>query len=180
MSNRKWLLAVPAGALLMFSLAMAQDAGNRGGDNQRGPRNFDPAQMRERMMNNMKEQLGASDDEWKVLTPKVEKVMTAQRDSRGGFGGFGGGRRGGPGGDRGAGGDRGSDRPQSKVAQAQDELRTTLDNKSASADEISKKLTAYREAREKAREELKAAQKELKELVTQRQEATLVMMGMLE
>src|SRR4051812_341802 len=80
--------------------AMAQDTaqpgaqptqpGQRGNRGNRG--NFDPAQARERMMTRIKEQLGASDDEWKALQPAVEKVMTAQRDTRGGGG------RGGPGG----------------------------------------------------------------------------------
>ncbi|MEP0841816.1 MAG: hypothetical protein HRF43_03795, partial [Phycisphaerae bacterium] len=87
MKSWKWLLALPVGALLTYSLAQAQDQpGGRGG---RG--NFDPAQMRQRMMDNIKEELAASDDEWKVLQPKVEKVLDAQRETRGGgFGGFGG------------------------------------------------------------------------------------------
>src|SRR5437764_12375408 len=69
-----------------------------GGRGNRG--NFDPAQARERMLTRIKEQLGASDDEWKALQPAVEKVMTAQRDARGGG-------RGGPGGPGGRGGRRG-------------------------------------------------------------------------
>src|SRR5689334_16497116 len=53
--------------------------------------NRDPAAFRERMMNGIKERMAATDDEWKVLQPKIEKVMTAQRNARGGgFGGFGG------------------------------------------------------------------------------------------
>jgi len=132
---------------------------------------FDPAQFRERMMNNIKERLGSSDDEWKVLEPKVEKVMTAQRESRagGGFGGFGG-RRGG-------GGDQ---QPTTEIGKASADLRTALENKDTPADEIAKKLAAFREAREKGRAQLQAAQKELKEILTQRQEAVLVNMGMLE
>ena len=42
------------------------------------------------------------------------------------------------------------------------------------------KLKTLREARDKARAELQTAQKELKEVLTQRQEATLVSLGMLE
>jgi multidrug efflux pump subunit AcrB len=139
----------------------------------RAQQQFDPAQFRERMMNNIKERLGASDDEWKVISPKVEKVMTAQRDARGGggFAGFGGrGRRGG-------GGDQ---QPTTELGKASQDLRTALENKDTPADEIAKKLTALREAREKGRAQLQAAQKELKEILTQRQEAVLVNMGMLE
>src|SRR5205814_3579173 len=87
---------------------MAMSATSAFAQNQ-GRGNFDPAQMRERMMNRIKEQLGATDDEWKAISPKVEKVMTAQRESRGGGfgfggGGFGGGGRGGGGGGGGAAG----------------------------------------------------------------------------
>ena len=135
----------------------------------------DPAQMRERMMNMYKERLGTNDDEWKVVSPKIEKVMTVQRDSRVGFGGFGGGRRGG--GDNAGGGDN---QPTTPVAIASADLRKSLENKDAAADEIAKKLTALREAREKAKADLVAAQKELKEVLTARQEAVLVTMGMLD
>jgi flagellar motility protein MotE (MotC chaperone) len=141
--------------------------------------NFDPAQFRQQMMDRLREQLGANDDEWKVLQPKIEKVTTAQREARfgGGFGGFGGrGNRGGGG--PGGGGD--NNQPQSAVGQASQDLRRTLENKDASADEIGAKLKSLREAREKAQAELQTAQKELKEVLTQRQEATLVSFGMLD
>lgn len=183
MLSRKWLLCVPVGALMIFSLANAQDAQpDQGRGNRRGGGNFDPAQFRQRMEERMKEQLGTTDDEWKVLQPKLEKVMTAQRDSGRGFGGggmFGG--RGGRGGQRG--GDQArpnSDRPESKVMKARNDLQTVLENKSASSDEIKSKLKAYREARDAARADLAAAQKELKEVCSVRQEAVLVDMGMLD
>jgi hypothetical protein len=59
-------------------------------------------------------------------------------------------------------------------------LRDTLDNKDASAADIDSKLKALRDAREKSRAELAAAQKDLKEVLTGRQEAVLVVNGMLE
>jgi hypothetical protein len=165
------------GILMGFSsLAQAQDnERRRGGD-------FDPAQFRQRMMDRLKEQLGSSDDEWKVLQPKVEKVMNAQRDARSGGGGgvgffFGGGGGGGRGRDGGGGG---GDQPQTPVAKASADLRSGLENKDLPAEEIARRLTALREARNKARDELTKSQKELKELLTQRQEAMLVMAGMLE
>lgn len=200
MSGRKWVLAVSIGALLLFSLAQAQDA-NRGQPGQPpgpgagpggvpnrgpggGPPNWNWEEMRERMMNDLKNQLGSADDEWKVLRPKIEKVQTAQFATIAGMGpmgGFGGRRPGGPGGppQAGPGGGPGG-MPESKIAQAQRELWTVLEKKDAPPEDIKKKLTAYREARDKARAELQAAQKELKELVTARQEALLVMRGMLE
>src|SRR4051812_14728716 len=76
------LLAGVAG-LLSFGVGKATAQG-------RG--NFDPEQFRQRMMDNYKEQLEVkSDDEWKIISTRIEKVMTAQRDARVGRGGFGGG-----------------------------------------------------------------------------------------
>lgn len=175
MSVRSLFLSAVVFALLTPALALAQ-AGGGGGDGGTGGRGgrggFDPAQMRERMMAGIKEQLSASDEEWKVLSPKLEKVMAAQRESRVGFGGFGGFGRGWRGGD--------ANQPQSELARAAQELRTSLENKETPADTIAAKLKTYREARDKAREAVTAAQKELKELLTQRQEAVLVNMGILD
>ena len=153
------------------------DRGERGDRGDRGDRgNFDPAQFRQRMEERMKEQLGVNDEEWKVLQPKLDKVMEARRESSGFGGAFGRGLTGGPGG---RGGDD-SNRQRSSTEQASRELRELLENKDASADQITAKLTALRTAREKARTNLQTAQKDLKEILTQRQEAVLVTMGMLE
>jgi hypothetical protein len=155
------------------------DRGNRGdrGADRGERRQFDPEQFRERMMNRYKEQLGIQDDEdWKVILPKLEKVMAVQRDARSGGGAFGGfGGRGGPGGGR-----FGGERQQSPVARAAQELRSALENESTSPEVIGQRLTAYREARAKAQQDLAAAQKELRELLVQRQEAVLVMQGLLD
>src|SRR5262245_27737110 len=84
-----------AGALLAFC-ATAQTSNAQ---NQRG--NFDPEQMRQRMMERMREQFDVKDDaEWKLIEERITKVMEAQRATRSfaGMGGFGGRRGGGPGG----------------------------------------------------------------------------------
>lgn len=149
--------------------AFAQDGGR--GERQpggQGGRGGDPAQMRERMMQNLREQMQASEEEWTVLAPKIEKVQTIQRESRG-MGGWG---RGGRGGDQ--------QEPTTEVGRASRDLRTVLQNENASGEEITKALTAYRAAREKANAELAAAREDLKAVLTPRQEAILVMMGMVE
>lgn len=155
----------------------APDGGGPGGGRQRGGGgNFDPAQMRQRMMERMKEQLKASDEEFAVLQPKIEAVQTAQMELQvGRFGGMMGGR-GGPGG----GGGFGGGGPTSPVAEKARALGETLQNEGASADEVKSKLEALRQARTEAREKLTKAQNELKELLTPRQEAVLVVAGMLE
>lgn len=177
---RTWKVALIALGVTLFMAgsAFAQGRGNRGGGQGGaggpGGGNFDPTAMRQRFMDRFKEQLGVTDDEWKVILPKLEKVMTAQSDTRGGgFGGMGGrGGRGGRGG--------GDTAAQSEMAKASAELRTVLENKNASAEEIATKLKAYRDARDKAQTALETAQKELKELLTARQEAILVRDGMLK
>ena len=150
---------------------------------QRGPAQFQQRmeQFRAQMADRMKQSLGATDEEWKVLQPRIEKVQTLSRQTRGGGMGFMmmGGRRGGPG-DRPQGDRPESDRPQSAVETAGAALQKVLDNKDASTAEIKTALTALREARAKARAELEAAQKELREVVTVRQEAQLVTLGLLD
>ena len=173
------ILAMSAGS----AFAQNQNNGQARGQGGQGRGNFDPAQMRERMMSRIKEQLGATDEEWKAIEPKVDKVMTAQRESRGGgFGGFGRGGPGGggPGGGGGGGGGGADQQPTTAVGKASADLRTTLDSKDAAPETIAKKLATLREARDKARKDVGDAQKELKEILTQRQEAVLVINGMLE
>ena len=58
-------------------------------------------------------------------------------------------------------------------------LETTLENESASADTIKEQLTALRAARVKAQQELAAAQQDLRQILTVRQEAVLVLNGLL-
>jgi len=189
-------------ALMMGGLFLAQQAGGGGrraggqGGGQGGPGgNFDPAQMRQRMMDRMKEQLGADDEAWKVMQPRLTKVMELNQQVSGGgrgmFGMMGGMRqRGGPGGPGAPGGNQGGPQramrgrgvqgEQTALDKAMAQLRTTLENQSASAEEIKTSLTAVRQARLKAQQDLAAAQADLKKILTVRQEALLVEMGQLD
>jgi len=179
-------------ALTFGGLCIAQPpgGGGQGGAGGRGGQGgqFDPAQMRQRMMEYMKQQLGADDAAWKVLEPRLTKVMDlnrqAQGTGRGGMLGMMGGARGQRGGN--ATGGQGTRRgPQQDpatmtgVEKALEQLRVTLENQSASPEEIKTQLTTLREAREKVRSELATAQQELKKILTVRQEAQLVMMQQL-
>ena len=190
-------------ALAVGGLSFAQQQQQGGGAGRRqgggpggGPGgNFDPAQMRQMMMERMKEQLGVGDEEWKVMGPRVMKVVELNGQvspgGRGGMGGMMGGMRGPRGGQGGAndGGPqpqadrRGPQRPQGQQSDLEKkiaELRTTLENSSASTEEIKNKLMAVRQAREKAIQELAGAQDDLKKVCTVRQEAQFVMMGLLK
>jgi len=183
--------------LMVGGLSVAQQGGGQGGGRRGGQGggpggNFDPAQFRQRMMEQMKERLGADDQAWKVMEPRLTKVMELNRQANAGGRGmmFGFGGRGGRGGPGGPGGDQGgpqADRrgrgpqgEQTVLEKAMTQLRTTLENQSATPEEIKTQLTTVRQAREKAKQELAVAQQDLKKILTVRQEAMLVEMGMLE
>ncbi len=190
--------AVIVGLLLVSqSLSQPRQRGGNQGPGAGGPqgmqggpggRQFDPAQMRQMMEQRMREQLGATEQEWKVLGPRVMKVSELNRQISGfgrGFGGPGfGGRRGGPmGGPQGGpqGGQPGApQRELTEIEKASEQLQTTLENTAATPDQIKTQLTALRSAKEKSKQELAVAQQELRKVVTVRQEAQLVLMGMLD
>lgn len=158
--------------------AASQPAGARGGRGG-GPR-MTPEEMRAQMEQRLKTALDVKDDEWAALQPKIEKVMTAQRDMRGaGMMRFG---RGGPGGPGGPGGGQAPDanRQQTDVELKAAELAKVVADKDAQPVQIKAALDAYRQARTKARQDLEAAQKDLKDVLTVRQEAVLVSYGMLD
>lgn len=134
------------------------------------------------MMQRMQQQLGASDAEWQVIQPRLQKVteLSRQIDRRG------------PGGRRGQGqetqGSRGqarrprtdANREKSAVQKAYDELQTVLSNTSATPEQVEAKLAALRTAREAAKQNLAKARTELQQVLTIKQEARLVLMGLLE
>ena len=128
------------------------------------------------MMDNIKQQLGATDDEWNVLQPKVQKVVDLSREMM--VGRFGG--RGGRGGGGGGGGNPPAAAPNTDLTDKTKALNDTLDNKDADPKDIAQKLAAVRDARERVKADLVKAQAELKEVLTPRQEARLVLMGVLE
>ena len=135
------------------------------------------AQFRQRMAERLKTTLKVNDEEWSAIQPLIEKVMAKQREAGGR--GFGGPRRGGPpGGDQaGQQGNRPPDRPSQPEAEA---LQKALDSEGSSAADIKTKLEALRTARKKATAELEQAREDLRKVLTQRQEATLVLMGILQ
>jgi hypothetical protein len=89
------------------------------------------------------------------------------------------GGRGGGGGGFGGGGGGPTTQP-SAVQTAMTDLQTTLDDQNASPDDIKGKLQILRDARSKARQDLVVAQQDLKSVLTQRQEAVMVLMGYLD
>jgi hypothetical protein len=151
---------------------------------QNQPGGFDPSQFRQRMLDRVKDALGASDEEMQALGPKIEKVFTLQMEMNMGRAGMFR-RGGGQGGQNAAGGQAAPATPQdsqptSALVTATRELQAALDNKDSKPEQIKAKLQVYRDAKVQAKADLTKAQGELRDLLTQRQEATLVMMGMLD
>jgi hypothetical protein len=166
--------------LLMIGLAalvtgagnvMAQDNGGGG----RG--NFDPQQFQQQMMDRFKERLEmTNNDEWVAVQGLIQKVMDTRRATFSGMG-FGG-RRGGNGGGDNAGrngGRGGFNAPPSPEAE---DLQKALDAK-ASPDELKAKMAKLRDARKSKEAALAKAQEDLRKVLTVRQEATAVSMGLL-
>jgi hypothetical protein len=145
-----------------------------GGD--RGPRNFDPAEMQKRIMERYQEVLEITDAaEWKAVEPLVQKVADARMQSfsgmgRGMLGGRGG--RGGPGGPGGPGGFGGQANPAAEA------LQKAIDAKASKA-EMKAALAKYIESRKAKQAELEKAQSALREVLTPRQEAIAALNGLL-
>lgn len=179
---KKQILSIAAAMLAVVpQLAAQQDNNNQGG--RRG--NFDPAEARERMMGRLREQMEVpKDDEWKLISDRIQKVNDSRVAGGGGFGAFGGGR-GGPGGrppgaGEGAPGGGGGGQGQGRRGGSPelDELRQAIEDKAA-PDVIKAKLAKVRDARKTNEAKLEKAQTELKEVLSVRQEAVAVMYGLL-
>jgi hypothetical protein len=184
MKLNQWLVA--AGIAAVMSLGTSQlvaqpNNGGPGGRGGRSGRNFDPAQRQQWMMERYKEMLEVtSDDEWKAIEPRVQKVMEARRAMFSGMGRgfFGRGRRGSDNGQasdqsqRRRGGMFGTPSPEAEA------LQRAIDSKASNA-EIKAALAKYAASRKAAQAELEKAQQSLRELLTPRQEAIATLNGLL-
>ena len=185
------VLATVAAVWLSGTTMLAQDR-DFGGPPGGGPGgNFDPAQFRQRTMEQVRKNLSVTnDEEWGAIQPLIQKVMDARRENfmGGGMGmGFGGpppgagpggpppdgGQGGGPGGPGGRGG---FGPPQSAEQQA---LQKVISG-DAAVPQIKDALAKFRAARKEKQARLEAAQAELRGVLTLKQEAQAVLMGMLQ
>lgn len=183
--NKLAILAAAAfalGGLTSTSTAQEQQR-QRGG--------FNPEEMRARMAETMRTLLDVkNEDEWKLISARIEKVQEVQREvralsgnigllfNRGGEQGGGeqGGRTRGPGGPGGPGGFGGFGGTPNPDAEA---LTKAVQNK-APSDELKQRLARVREARKNAEAKYEKAADDLRQVLTGRQEATLVAVGLLK
>jgi hypothetical protein len=115
---------------------------------------------RQRAVERLKDELGISDNDWPVLKPRIEAVYDLVHPQPR-FGSRGG-------------------EPRTEIDQRSSELRELLRGEEVGPDAIKARLAALRAAKEKARQELAVAQKNLRQLMTLRQEAVLVLNGLLD
>ena len=177
-------LSVVACAAFVMFLSASPVAAQQG----QGRGNFDPAEFRQRMMDNYRERLEIKgDDEWKAIQPLIAKVTDARRDVAVGGGGFGfgrggGGRRGGGNADAQANGNNQGGRRGFRGGEPSpeaEELQKAIDS-NASKDELKAKLTKFREARKDKEAKLAKAQEDLKKVLSVKQEAAAVLNGLLQ
>jgi len=178
------LVGLLAGTTGAFAQQPPPGQDNPGQRQRQGPGNFDPAQMQQRMMERYREQLEIKDDaEGKAIEGLITKVNEARREV--GFGGgrgmFGGPQRNRQQGDNAAQGQgqgqnrRGFGPTPSPEAEA---LQKAIDSKAGAA-ELKAAMAKYREARKANEAKLAKAQEELRAVLSVRQEAIALSMGLL-
>jgi hypothetical protein len=185
----KQLLAVGGMAAALFLGAGNVFAQNdNGGGDQRpgggmGRGNWDPAQMQQRMMDGIKDQLGFTNDtDWSAVQPLVQKVLDARREADTGArlmrsmfrnrGGNGGGDQGGGRRNRG-GGMFGQPSPEEEA------LQKAVDDNAPTA-QIKDLLAKYQASQKDKQAKLASAEENLRAVLTTKQEAQATLLGLLQ
>jgi hypothetical protein len=143
-----------------------------------GGRNFDPAQMQQRMMDNYRQQLNFTNDtDWSAVQPLVQKVVDARTavGMGGGMRGMGGRNRGGGG----MGGMGGGNNPFNQPNPDRDALQQALDD-NAPAAQVRALLQKYQAGQKTKQAALVAAQADLRKVLTVQQEAEATLLGLLD
>jgi len=170
------LIAGLVGAVWMGT-AFSQQGGPGGPGGPGGGGWGDPERRRQMMLERIKQNLAATDEEWQTIQPRVEAVQALLRQASPALDMgrllWRGGQPPAPAGAPGA--------PElSETEKAAQALQIVLDNAESRPEDIKQALTPYRAAREKARQQLAKAQEELRKVATPRQDARLVLLGLLE
>jgi hypothetical protein len=118
------------------------------------------AWQRQRAIEDLKEQLRLSDQEWSVIKPRLQTVYDLVHPRLQMMGR--------------------NELPKTEAQQRSWELRELLHDEKAAVDQIKAKLTALRAAKERTAQELTRAKLSLRQVMTLRQEALLVLNGLLD
>ena len=134
-------------------------------------------QMQDMISQRLKELLGSTDEEWTVIGPRALKVYSHVSSQSSGIQMRSLTGRSGSQDSRSRGGNRSY---SSEGDVALEELQTLLESEETTITQIKNKVSEVRKEKEEARQALARAQKELRELLTLKQEAILISIGMLE
>ena len=147
--------------------------------------NMDPQEMQkmmqQRMMDNFREQLVVTNDaDWNVIQERLSKVVRVRMETMfsGGMGMMGGMRTGRGGGNSPGGGFRGFP-GFGQTDPDVDNLQKAVENNAPTA-QLKSALARLRDSRKQKQADLAKAQAELRSVLTMRQEAVLVLAGMLD
>jgi len=173
-----WMSGIACVMSATTPMAWAQNDGGGGPPGGGGPGGgrprMDPAQIQQRMMDNLREQMDVKDDaEWKIIETRAQKVWEARREAMPPFGrGF---RRGGD--NNGGGGGRGGmfGAPPNPDLEA---LNKAIES-NAPAEQVKSALEKYRASRKAKEAALAQAQADLQKVLTVKQEAVAVANGLL-
>jgi hypothetical protein len=132
---------------------------------------LDPAQIRQRLNDSLKQALGCTDEEWAVIEPRIVRVQSLQAAA----------------GERSSGAvllasqanSSSGSKLSGELRAKQGDLRKAIASGAAETD-IKQKLAAVRDVRTRIRTELAKAREELTALLTRRQEAILYDRGILD
>jgi hypothetical protein len=142
-----------------------------GGQGGQGGGQFDPAQFQQRMVDGTRDRLEFTNDtEWAAVEPLVKKVVAARLEV-----GMGGGMRGMMGGQRNRGGNGGG--PGGQANPEADALQKALDD-NAPASQVKDLLAKYKTTQKAKQAKLESAQADLKKVLTTKQEAQAVLLGL--
>ncbi|MGD0207172.1 MAG: hypothetical protein ABSC89_06165 [Verrucomicrobiota bacterium] len=180
--NLLTICGVAAALMLSAGSVSAQnDNGGPGGGPGGGFRNMDPAQRQQFFMNNIREQLGFTNDtDWNAVQPLIQKVTDAQREAMSGrFGGMG--RmfrnRNSNNGDQAGGNNRRNFGTQ--PSPEADALQKAIDDNAPKA-QIKAALAKYQASQKTKQAKLVTAQENLRKVLNTKQEAQATLLGLLE
>lgn len=143
------------------SKALMERMQNAGNDEERRQvMNEQMTWQRQMAFESLRNQLRISEQEWPVVKPRLQAVYelvhpVSQMMGR-------------------------NEQPKTELEQKSRDLRELLQADKAEADQIKAKLTAFRTAKEKSNQQLAAARQSLRQIMNLRQEAVLVVNGLLD
>jgi hypothetical protein len=163
--------------LLAPAIALAQPGQGQGGQRQvsgSGGIGFNGKSPGDQLAA-IRSMMDVSDDEWKAMAPKIEKVIHAKRETATGAGMnwtssnnakpvF----------------QASTTRVDTAPGRAMQDVRDAAVDEKATKEELTAKIAAVRKARQKARADYEAAQQSLADAVTPRQLAVLMTLGIVE